>query len=443
MIKSLFSNFSLNQTKRVKKNFISFFSNFSSKIFVQIAYPPLMILIWGVENFGIWIFLTAIPSSLSFLNLNFSQATRIEMTLNNAKNNKILVNKNFQNGLALIFMNMIVFTIVWLLFYIITDLDFKIFEHLSSNELRLTIFLIILSFYFNIFDSILSTGISYWGKLYIYTYVKLFSEVLLKIFVLIVGIFFDSLLYASIILLLISVVRTILLYYYFLLNKKYINLSFKYFDFNYSIRLFKLSFSYYSETFVQILKHNGIILLLGVFLSAEIIGLVSTAKTLFYFLPIFFVAMFNHTGMYEYSESIGKKLYKLTKKIFRLQILISIFIVSIFIIFSLIIGAKIYNVWTNNSYELEFLLLLIIILDASFNMLLATMNTILKSVNKFFKPIFIESIICSIAIIISYNILNSGYNFKFVLLINLITTIISFFIFSYFSIKFLGRLKRK
>ena len=85
MIKSLFSNFSLQQSLRIKKNFISFFSNFFSKIFVQIAYPPLMILIWGVENFGIWIFLTAIPSSLSVLNLNFSQAARVEMTLNNAK----------------------------------------------------------------------------------------------------------------------------------------------------------------------------------------------------------------------------------------------------------------------------------------------------------------------------------------------------------------------
>ena len=67
MIKTPFSNFSFKQSIRIKKNFISLFSNFSSKILIQIAYPPLMILIWGVENFGIWIFLTAIPSSLSHI----------------------------------------------------------------------------------------------------------------------------------------------------------------------------------------------------------------------------------------------------------------------------------------------------------------------------------------------------------------------------------------
>ena len=48
-----------------------------------------MIMFWGVENFGIWIFITAIPSTLSILNLNFSQAAKIEMTLNYSKNKKI------------------------------------------------------------------------------------------------------------------------------------------------------------------------------------------------------------------------------------------------------------------------------------------------------------------------------------------------------------------
>lgn len=443
MIKTPFSNFSFKQSIRIKKNFISLFSNFSSKILIQIAYPPLMILIWGVENFGIWIFLTAIPSSLSILNVNFSQATRVEMTLNNARKNKKLVNINFQNGLGLIIMNMIIFTIIWFLFYTLTDLNFKIFKNIPLNELELTIFLVILSFYFTIFDSILSTGISYWGKLYIYTYVKLVSEILLKIFILIIGIFFDSLLYASMGFLVISVARTILLCYYFSLNKKYVYLSLRYLNLKQSIKLFKLSFSYYAESFVQIIKHNGVIVLLGVYYSAETIGLVSTAKTLFYFLPIFFIAIFNHTGMYEYSESIGKKFFNFVKKIFNLQILISLFVIVIFILFSLNFGRIIYNFWTNNNYELELIILLIIVFDASFYMLQSTINTILKSVNKFFIPIILEAIICFVAILISYYILNLSYDFKFVLLINLLSTIVSFFIFSYFTLQFLRKLKNK
>ena len=220
-------------------------------------------------------------------------------------------------------------------------------------------------------------------------------------------------------------------------------MSLRYLNLKQSIKLFKLSFSYYAESFVQIIKHNGVIVLLGVYYSAETIGLVSTAKTLFYFLPIFFIAIFNHTGMYEYSESIGKKFFKFVKKIFNLQILISLFVIVIFILFSLNFGHIIYNFWTNNNYELELIILLIIVFDASFYMLQSTINTILKSVNKFFIPIILEAIICFVAILISYYILNLSYDFKFVLLINLLSTIVSFFIFSYFTLQFLRKLKNK
>ena len=82
MKKNLFFKFNQTQSKRVKKNFFALFSNFSTQILVQIIYPPLMLLFWGIENFGIWIFITAIPSTLSMLNLNFSLAVKIEMSIN-------------------------------------------------------------------------------------------------------------------------------------------------------------------------------------------------------------------------------------------------------------------------------------------------------------------------------------------------------------------------
>ena len=46
-----------------------------------------MLLFWGIENFGIWIFITAIPSTLAMLNLNFSLAVKIEMSINFTKIN--------------------------------------------------------------------------------------------------------------------------------------------------------------------------------------------------------------------------------------------------------------------------------------------------------------------------------------------------------------------
>ena len=313
MKKNLFFKFTQTQSKRVKKNFFALFSNFSTQILVQIIYPPLMLLFWGIENFGIWIFITAIPSTLAMLNLNFSLAAKIEMSINDAKNKKNLVNEIFHNGFGLILMNMVIFTIVWLSSYLLTDLKFKIFESIAPNELKFILLLIVLSFYFTIFDSILATGTSYWGKLHISTNVRTISDVFIKISIVISGIFFDSLIYAAIIFFVLTILRTLVFYYYFTIHKKYIFLSLKLVNFKSSLKLFKLSLSYYSETLTTLIRHNGLVILFGIFFTAELVGLVSTAKTLFYFLPIRFLDILIHTSIYEYSQAYGKNKTQLLK----------------------------------------------------------------------------------------------------------------------------------
>ena len=150
MKNNFFFKFTTEQKKRVKKNFVSLLSNLSSKLLIQIIYPPLMLLFWGVENFGIWIFVTAIPSTLTMFNLNFSLAAKIEMSINDAKNKKNLVNTTFHNGFGLILMNMIIFTIIWVSALFLTELNFKIFESFNPHELKLLLIPIILSFYFNL-----------------------------------------------------------------------------------------------------------------------------------------------------------------------------------------------------------------------------------------------------------------------------------------------------
>ena len=115
-------------------------------------------------------------------------------------------------------MNMVIFTIVWLSSFLLTDLKFKIFESIAPNELKFILLLIVLSFYFTIFDSILATGTSYWGKLHISQIVTTISDVFIKISIVISGIFFDSLVYAAIIFFILTILRTLVLYYYFQLN---------------------------------------------------------------------------------------------------------------------------------------------------------------------------------------------------------------------------------
>ena len=69
MLKKFFT-FSHSQNQRLIKNMSSQFGLISAQTLIQIFFPPLMIVFWGVENFGIWILVTSIPATLNFFNVN-------------------------------------------------------------------------------------------------------------------------------------------------------------------------------------------------------------------------------------------------------------------------------------------------------------------------------------------------------------------------------------
>ena len=98
-------NFSKKSLKNINKNFFSFFSIFTTQTIVQVLFPPIMIFVWGVENFGIWILIISIFSILKILHMNFSAASRSEMSINFEKKKFNYVNKIFQNAFCLILLN--------------------------------------------------------------------------------------------------------------------------------------------------------------------------------------------------------------------------------------------------------------------------------------------------------------------------------------------------
>ena len=92
-------NFSKEQNKRIFKNFTSQISFNVSLTIWQILFPPLMIMIYGLENFGIWIFLTAIPSTFAILNFDLNAAAKTAMSIYFNQNNKNKVNEIFNKSL--------------------------------------------------------------------------------------------------------------------------------------------------------------------------------------------------------------------------------------------------------------------------------------------------------------------------------------------------------
>ena len=103
-----------------------------------------------------------------------------------------------------------------------------------------------------------------------------------------------------------------------------------------------------------------------------------------------FLRILFQVSSYEYSQAYGKNKTQLLKYNYRRQIFYTFIILVVFIFGSLIIGPKIYNFWTQDKYDLDYFLLLLIIFDSVFLNLRTSVGNIIKAVNKFFKPTITE-----------------------------------------------------
>ena len=221
-----FFKFSEKQISRLKKNIVAQFSSHSLLIIGQLFFPPLMILIWGVDNFGIWIFLISVPAMLNFFNFNFTQATVQEMTHFHTKGQVNKVKEIFQNSLVILMLNVLIFTIVILIFYFFSNFNLSAIENLPVNEFNIILLLLILSFYLDIIgNGIMANVLQFQGKLYIEIYINNALDFISKLSIILTGIFFESLIYAALLFFIISILKSIIFIYYYYLNKIYLVFS--------------------------------------------------------------------------------------------------------------------------------------------------------------------------------------------------------------------------
>ena len=236
ILKSLSLNLSKEQTTRISKNFISQVTlNLSLPVF-QLLFLPLMIMTYGLENFGIWIFLTAIPSVLAVFNFDLNAAAKTEMSIYYNKKNINKINEVFNNSILLTLIFIALLSIIS--FLIIRSYDFKldILRSINVNELKIILICVFSTFFLNIFNSIFKTGITYWGRLDISTYLETFFDLCSKVLIIILGFIFKKLVFAFIALLIASIFKIIIFYFFFLYYNKYLTL----FSFNFKKTIIKI-----------------------------------------------------------------------------------------------------------------------------------------------------------------------------------------------------------
>ena len=69
----------------------------STNVIIQITIVPLLIYAWGLELYGEWLILSAIPAFLTMSDIGFSAAAQTEMTMAAGRGDRTVVLEAFQS----------------------------------------------------------------------------------------------------------------------------------------------------------------------------------------------------------------------------------------------------------------------------------------------------------------------------------------------------------
>ena len=183
---------------RFKINTKSYIIEFIAKILLQLITIPLMIKGWGLNNFGIWIFLTSIPHILSIANIDVVQAVKQELILNKNKGIDYL-NTLFSNSFSCTLLNSLIFGIFYSLVFILFFDKFEIINDYKYNNLSSLILLIIFGYFFETISQNLLISFDAIGQIKKTVLINNNFNIVLTLLIAISGFFFSNLIIAALI----------------------------------------------------------------------------------------------------------------------------------------------------------------------------------------------------------------------------------------------------
>ena len=191
---------------RLKNNIFANSFQFSSLMLLQILLVPFMIKGWGIQAYGVWIFLISVPTALSFANIDVVESVRQELVLNKDKKINYL-NKLFSNSFACTLINLFVFTIFYFSLYFFLSDKFKVFSDYNNEYLFIIIAIIAIGYSFDTVAKNILISVDFHGKLHLSTLINSIFLLIPNALIAIAGFYFTDLTIAAIIYLAASAIK--------------------------------------------------------------------------------------------------------------------------------------------------------------------------------------------------------------------------------------------
>lgn len=388
-------------TSCIQKNIIANFFKIIVLFSNQILLVPAYIYYLGIELYSDWIVISAIASFFTMSDVGISSVSNNMFT--------ICYNKKDLNDCNKILCNNLLFTCSVLLIAIIAILVATPFINLQSvlnlhciTNLEagiicaMLVFQILLIMGGNVFDSIYNASHLAHKVIYINNIAKLTSALFVFI-----GLFCNLTLCKIVAL---SVIPYIVVDAYKIKKSRDIfcyKLSKKYLDLNYLKDIVKPSLGFMFFPAGNAILYQGLTLIVNSCLGAQLLVLFNTTRTMTNFIRNIVQAVSSGIKP-EFSIAYAHEDVILMKQLYRKSIVYSLIFAIMAIIALLIFGDVIYTVWTRNTIEYDFCLVVIFCATLFVNSIWEASCITMTSTNRHFRFSLIYVLSTVIAVLIAY-----------------------------------------
>lgn len=362
-----------------KNNLISHSSVFVEKTLIQFFFPLFMLTLWGKDNFNLWVFLFAIPSFLSIFQISISLPARNEMAIL-YKNKKFkLLNNVYQNSIFILLINILIILILFSI-YILFNFDKPIIEE-NINIIFIILASTLISLYCR---GPLYLALTYKGNYKIYNYFDIVTNLSVALLVPSSFYFFDDFEDVFYIILIVSILKLSIIY--FLIDDSNIVKFFhyKYLKKKQLKKIIKYSLGFNFEQVAVLIKGPGLIFLIGMSNNLSLVGLITTMRTMFLYLPHRAYGIFFNTFLLEIIRFFKNKKYQNKFKLYYIRglllVLLSLFL---FYLFSYFFGIYAYEFWLKGKFIAPPELIMLIVLDSILLIFGKFLTLPLQTINKF------------------------------------------------------------
>jgi len=369
---------------------------------IQLVSVPLFLHYWGVELYGEWLILSAIPAYLSMSDIGFASVAANDMTMRVAKDDKQGALEVYQSIWVFICaISLTVGCVLGLLIYAYPANEIFSINHISASHTQQLLIILMLSVLFGLQNSVLNAAFRAIGQ-YAYGTVAGNTVRLIEwIMSLVTLVLVDGVVMVALSILVVRLFGLITMWVILRRQAPWLNLGLRFASMGKIRELMKPALAFMAFPLGLALSLQSMVIIIGLILGPAAVVIFSTYRTLTRLL-VQIITMLNQAIWPEMSAAYGAGKVELVSQLHRKSSSITFWIALAAVTVLSFIGEWIVGMWTRHAFEPNNTLLILLLTTTFLNVLWQTSWVVLMATNQHNKISVAFIISAAMGLLLSY-----------------------------------------